>query len=273
MINKSSILILALILSLGTISACSSTEKPVVENKTATGGAEQSSSASNGKTNAENKSSENKSSTEDSAKINADGLPEFKKGEEYKKSVREKMLKAGWKPARSNQADWCGTQETVCDEFEEFESQTGKDFVNFRWQKGNKFVEIVTGGDTFSRDSYTYDHYEFEKDSQTAAQHERWNEFWNSFKTAINKKDKEKLKYMMTEKIEGGGAVETADERLNAIETGDMWASMQKTVAEGSKIDKCDKPCRVTKDGYLVFTYDGHMGWQWSGLGGEGGED
>lgn len=271
-INKFSILIIALVFSIGAISACSSASKTNAEDTGAAGGSEQSTAVANNKANAENKTAENKTSNEPAKETQADGLPELKKGEDYKTVVRGKMLKSGWKPARSENADWCGSRELVCDYFEEYEGGTKK-YVSFRWQKGSKFVEILTVGESLAPDSgYTYDHYEVEKDSQTVVQHERWNEFWNDFKTAINKKDKEKLKYMMTEKIDGGGAVETAEERLAAIEESDMWSSMQKTVAEGTKIDKCDKPCRVSKDGYLVFTYE-RADWKWSGLGGEGGEN
>lgn len=265
-IDRFSVLTIALIFSLGAISACSSTEKTAVENKGAASGGEQ---AANEKTTAENKTAENKASKADSA-MTQDGLPELKKGDDYKKIVREKMLKAGWKPARSNAADWCGSAEIVCDAFEEYEAATAK-YVSFRWQKGNKFVEILTVGETQTPDTgYEYDHYELEKDSQTVVQHERWNEFWNDFKTTVNKKDKERLKLLMTDKIDGGGDVETADQRIAAINESDMWTSMQKTVGEGTKIDKCDKPCRVTKDGYLIFTYE-MANWKWSGLGGEGG--
>lgn len=269
MMTKFLLLTIAVICSFAMFS-CASSEKANAGK--ASGETAESGSAANEKINAENKSSENKSSDEN-AEMTQDGLPKFKKGDDYKTIVREKMLKANWKPARSKQADWCGTQEIICDKFDEYESRTKKDLVSFRWQKGNKFVEILTVGETQSPDSgYKYDGYALEKDSMTVAQNERWKEFWDEFKTAINKKDKEKLKYLMTEKIDGGGAVETAEERIAAIESSDMWASMQKTVGEETKIDKCEKPCRASKDGYLIFEYDGHGWWKWSALGGEGGE-
>lgn len=263
-INKSIILIIALFFALSAISACNSTDKTTVENKGSAGGTEQSST--NDKTTAENKSAQNKAANEDSAKTNPDGLPELKKGEDYVKVVSEKMLKAGWQHARSADADWCGSAETTCDEFKEYESKTDDDLTNFRWKKGNKFVEISCAGEG----PYTFESYKIENNGVTIAQTERWEKFWKEFKTAIDKKDKEKLTYLMTENIDGGGDVETRAQRIAAIEKSNMWSSLQKTVAEGTKADKCDKPCRVSKDGYLVFTYD-TASWRWSGLGGEGG--
>lgn len=260
--NKFSILTIALISALGATTACSSATKRTDDNKSLTSTTERSSTA-NEKTNSENKTAE-----EDSAKAKADGLPELKKGEDYTKIVSEKMLRAGWKRARSATADWCGDAEPTCDEFEEYESKTNNDLTNFRWKKEDKFVEIsCSGGDR----PYTFESYQIEKDSTTIAQKERWNEFWNELRAAVNKKDKEKLQLLMTEKIDGGGAVETREERIAAIEKSGMWEDMQKTVSEGTKLDKCgNNPCRSTKDGYLLFNYETAR-WQWSGLGGEGG--
>lgn len=260
------ILTIALILSISAISACSSAEKTDTDDKASAGGAEQHGSAANEKINVENKPAENKVSDEKAAKMQADGLPELKKGEDYKTSVREKLLKADWKPARSKEADFCGSGETICDEFDEYEARTENDQTSFRWSKGNKFVEISTTGDS----KYIYDGYASGKESLTVAQMERWETFWKKFKNAIDKKDSATLKVLMTEKIDGGGDVETASQRIAAIEESNMWESLRKTVAAGTKADKCDVPCRASKDSYLLFSYE-KTEWKWSGLGGEGG--
>lgn len=266
--NKLSVSAMIVVFGIFVSAACSSTAKTNVENKNPIA-AEETNSAANEKA-AENKTASNKHSNENPAKTQADGLPELKKGEDYKTSVRPKMLKAGWKPARSKQADLCGSQEPDCDEFDEYESKTGSDLstgrINFRWQKGNKFVEISAS----EGKAYSFESYQFQKDSTTLAQQERWKEFWEDFKTAINRKDKEKLKYLMSESIDGSGAFETREERIAAIERSEMWQSMQEIVSEGTKPEKCEKPCRTTKDGYLIFEYDSIGWWKWTALGGEG---
>jgi len=269
MMNKFSILTIALIIGGLMTSACgTATKTNATDNPSASGGG-QNSVADNNKANAENKTTKNKASNTSVMETQTDGLPSFKSGEDYKTGVREKMSKAGWKPARSKAADLCGSAEVVCDEYDEYESHTEKDQTSFRWQRGDKFVEILTVG----KDSYAYDGYEFEKNSMTLAQNERWTTFWARFKMAIDRKDTQSLRKLMADYITGGGDDSTtASQWLDTFQEGNKWNAYQKTVAGGTKIEKCTVPCRVTNNGYLIFEYK-TAEWKWTSLGGEGGGD
>jgi hypothetical protein len=86
-------------------------------------------------------------------------LPKFKKNENYK-SVRAKMLKAGWKIAASADADKCKKGDIRCQERPEMESCAGTGMANcaFRWKKKNKVVLIFTVGE-----NTVYSGFRFEK--------------------------------------------------------------------------------------------------------------
>jgi len=75
-------------------------------------------------------------------------LPKFKKGENYA-SVRTKMLKAGWKPYHSKDADPCDRSDTRCYGRPEMVtcSGTGRAFCKFLWKKNGKIVGINTQGE------------------------------------------------------------------------------------------------------------------------------
>lgn len=74
--------------------------------------------------------------------------PRFKKGESYK-SVRIKMIKAGWSPFRSPDADACGEGDKRCLGRPEMYSCAGTGMANcsFVWKKGSKFLMILTVGE------------------------------------------------------------------------------------------------------------------------------
>lgn len=74
--------------------------------------------------------------------------PKFKKGESYK-SVREKMIKAGWSPFRSSDADTCGEGDNRCAGRPEMYSCAGTGMANcaFVWKKGSKYLTILTVGE------------------------------------------------------------------------------------------------------------------------------
>jgi hypothetical protein len=76
------------------------------------------------------------------------GLPKFKKNENYK-NVRAKMLKAGWKPAASADADECMKGDERCQGRPEMDSCAGTGMANcaFRWKRKNKIVMIFTVGE------------------------------------------------------------------------------------------------------------------------------
>lgn len=75
-------------------------------------------------------------------------LPPLKKGESYK-SVRAKMIKAGWKPYHSPDADECAAGDKRCENRPEMEScsGTGLAFCSFLWKRDKKTVRIVTKGE------------------------------------------------------------------------------------------------------------------------------
>lgn len=109
----------------------------------------------------ENKAAENKTPTANTNSQTAE-LPKFKKGEEYK-SVREKLIKAGWTPFKSKEADKCLEGDERCQDFPEMEACAGTGLGNCRylWKKGSKTLAIFT-----ISDSPIYDGQEFVKLSQ-----------------------------------------------------------------------------------------------------------
>lgn len=76
------------------------------------------------------------------------GLPKIKKGENYK-TVRVKMLKAGWKPAATSKADKCFEGDERCEGRPEMQSCAGTGMANcaFRWKRRGKVVMIFTVGE------------------------------------------------------------------------------------------------------------------------------
>lgn len=85
-------------------------------------------------------------------------LPRFKKGEAYK-SVRFKLLKAGWKPYHSPSADKCMKGDERCVNRPEMESCAGTGMANckFLWKRRDQTVAIFTVGE-----DAVYDNYEVE---------------------------------------------------------------------------------------------------------------
>ena len=84
--------------------------------------------------------------------LSADGLPKIAKGDKYS-SVRESMIKAGWKPARSSDGDDnCVAGGRYCKEFPELEAgpSSGAAHAIFRWERSGKIAQIYTIGEDFS---------------------------------------------------------------------------------------------------------------------------
>lgn len=86
------------------------------------------------------------------------GLPRLKKGENYQ-SARSKMLKAGWKPFRSPNADKCGDADARCQGRPEMESCSGTGLApcRFLWKRKGKTVAIFSIGE-----NAVYNGYEFQ---------------------------------------------------------------------------------------------------------------
>lgn len=85
------------------------------------------------------------------------GLPKFKQGESYT-SVRKKMLKAGWKPYTSPEADKCLEGDKRCEGRPEMESCAGTGEANcaFLWKRKGKTISIFTKGEDANYSGYRF---------------------------------------------------------------------------------------------------------------------
>lgn len=81
-------------------------------------------------------------------------LPHFKKNESYT-SVRLKMLKAGWEPFHSENADTCSETDIRCKDRPEMEACAGTGMANckFLWKKNEQITGICTVGEDAVFDS------------------------------------------------------------------------------------------------------------------------
>ena len=151
--NGSSILTIALIAGISLIPACSAEKSNVNSIEAASGTAQNPANESTQKNTGESQKPMEASQTE--------ALPVFKKGDDYKTKVREKLLRAGWKPARSEEgADNCEGGGSFCEEYPELDGgpAAGQGKAIFRWERGGKFLRIYT-----SDDPPLYSEQEFEK--------------------------------------------------------------------------------------------------------------
>jgi hypothetical protein len=71
--------------------------------------------------------------------------PTFEKREPYS-AVRERLLKSGWQPASTADADQCAKGDTRCEGRPEMQecAGTGEANCNFRWQKANVVINVST---------------------------------------------------------------------------------------------------------------------------------
>lgn len=135
-------ILVVLLIVCGLFAACGNTE---TERKGANGSIKESFT--------DNRLIENKSNVEKTSptptNIKKDEVPKFKKGEEYK-SVREKLIKAGWKPYTSPEADNCDGDDERCKDYPEMQNCAGTGLGNCRyvWKKDVKTLLIFTVGDS-----------------------------------------------------------------------------------------------------------------------------
>lgn len=143
--GRVSILIIALIVCISISSACSSS------NNTGNNSSKSVAAVGENQANASEKTAANaKELPKPTPAIQADEPPTFKKGEDYKTSVREKLLKAGWKPARSDEGEMnCEGGGSFCEEFPELDGgpAAGQGKAIFRWERGGKILLIYTVDD------------------------------------------------------------------------------------------------------------------------------
>jgi hypothetical protein len=85
------------------------------------------------------------------------GLPRLRKGESYK-SVRAKMIKAGWKPYHSKDADVCQSGDGRCRNRPEMQSCAGTGLGNcrFLWKRRGKTAVIFTAGENTIYNGYEF---------------------------------------------------------------------------------------------------------------------
>lgn len=85
-------------------------------------------------------------STATSTQASAIDEPKFKKGDDYKTVVREKLLKDGWEPYTSKNADKCEGNDDRCVGMPEMENCAGTGLGNCRylWKKGEKAIVVYT---------------------------------------------------------------------------------------------------------------------------------
>ncbi|MEK7724538.1 MAG: hypothetical protein AAB336_09340 [Acidobacteriota bacterium] len=157
--QKSLILVL---ITLVLIAACSSTNNSIGGGGQSQNSANVANTETNTANSAENKVVENKTTPIANVNKQTDEMPKFKKGDEYK-SVREKLIKAGWTPFKSKEADECLEGDERCQDFPEMQSCVGTNLGNCRylWKKGNKTLAIFT-----ISDSPIYDGQELVKSTQ-----------------------------------------------------------------------------------------------------------
>jgi len=76
------------------------------------------------------------------------GLPRLKKGETYK-SLRVRMIRAGWKPYHAPNADQCMIDDERCAGRPEMEvcAGTGNAACRFLWKRRGRTVAIITEGE------------------------------------------------------------------------------------------------------------------------------
>lgn len=157
--NRTPAVILFLMISLSMACGLKTTE---VNNSAIEGGSGQSTnnSAINFKTN----NAVEKKETSKNEQIS--DLPKFEKQENYKTSVREKLLKTGWTPAQSVAGkENCSGQESLCKELPELEAGPSSPLGQaiLRWKKADKILLVRT------IDSFLFDGYEFEKTEKSAS--------------------------------------------------------------------------------------------------------
>lgn len=78
----------------------------------------------------------------------SDGLPQLKKGESYK-SVRAKMIKAGWKPYHAPDAEECAANDKRCEnrpEMQQCAAEMDEAPCVFLWKRKGKTFVITTVG-------------------------------------------------------------------------------------------------------------------------------
>jgi|GEM_PF-6068347 len=77
-------------------------------------------------------------------------MPSFKKGDDYKKTVRPALIKDGWKPQRTSEGDEnCEGAGDLCKEMPELEAgpASGMGNMDMRWVKGKSVIHIFTVGE------------------------------------------------------------------------------------------------------------------------------
>lgn len=102
-----------------------------------------------------------------------------------------------------------------------------------------------------------------------------WNAFWTKFSAAVNKKDKEALKALMSSDFEWAlDGYTSPDEVIRIMDKYKYWNQFKRSVANGVKVCGYDAPdCFRTKNtarrtkspNWLLFEFIGGQ-WKWTRL-------
>lgn len=106
------------------------------------------------------------------------------------------------------------------------------------------------------------------RESSSAAAEREWPSFWQSFRTAINKRDRAALKGMLPSRFETNGGGDYSPEKwIRLMDTNKLWSDVQKKAALGTKPYPSDRrPWRITNDeeqGALMFAFGKDGKWRW----------
>src|ERR1700738_636958 len=99
--------------------------------------------------------------------------------------------------------------------------------------------------------------------------YERWLVFYAAFRAAVNAKDRQALRTMISSSYDCGGTCTVAQVMKGLdLNRGRSWQSLQKSLAWGTNpngLSPRSLAWRATKDGRCVFEFEADGRWRWSG--------
>lgn len=103
-----------------------------------------------------------------------------------------------------------------------------------------------------------------------------WQNFYSTFRAAVNKRDRQSLLKVMPSDFFSGGGGETASEWLQFIEENaknGSWRDLQKSFARGTVVHRAWSskgiPTRVTRDNGYYFEFRKDKKWYFAGVVGD----
>ena len=112
--------------------------------------------------------------------------------------------------------------------------------------------------------------------SQWTAANASWQSFYTAFRTAVSRRDRVAMQWMMPDDFFDGGGGGTASEWLRFIDENakkGSWRDLQKSFAKGTVIDPSSSrkgiPTRITKDNRYYFEFRKDKKWYFAGVVGD----